>query len=139
MFQKTETERAVSFKFSSDFFLVDLVLSELDAFFKKAYVETTFEFKVIVRELLINAVEHGNQNRKSKVVFCKIEQLDDGRFCITVEDQGKGFDYKSLNMDMPTDPLQDRNRGYALINAFSERLEFYEAGKRISAFVACKP
>lgn len=138
MFQKSETGGGASFTISSDFLLVDRVLTELDGFCERSGVRITFEFKTIVRELLINAVEHGNQKLKTKTVFCGIERLGRGLWRITVEDEGEGFDYASLDMGMPADPLQDRNRGYALINAFSERLEFNLAGNRVSAFVVCQ-
>ena len=90
---------------------------------------------VVLRELLINAIFHGNQNVASRKVQGIIEHTGGRQFKIVVEDEGKGFDYASLDTSLPDDPRHIRNRGYVLIRKVSSALEFNECGNRITAVV----
>ncbi len=135
MFEITKNMHSVSFIFSSDMVLVDRVVEECGPCLKYFGMPASFQFKLVLRELLINAVEHGNRMIYKQLVTCRIECCDKKEFKIMVEDEGAGFDYGAINMELPEDPLQERNRGYALVNAFSDRLEFNTAGNQIIAYV----
>lgn len=135
MFEMKRNSCSVSFVFSSDMLLVDKAVKECGNCLTLLGMQASFRFKLVLRELLTNAVEHGNRMVFRRLVSCRIDCSDKNRFKIIVEDEGCGFDYESIDMKLPEDPLQVRNRGYALINAFSDCLRFNIAGNRITAYV----
>jgi len=89
----------------------------------------------VLRELLVNAITHGNRDIPNGVVICSIEEVDPFRFKIAVEDQGEGFDYADLDTALPENPRRLGDRGYKLINALSDTLQFNEKGNRITAYI----
>jgi len=137
MFNLNEDDNEIIIKFSSDMVAIDRVVEETKIFFNHLNIPIFSEFKIVLRELLINAVEHGNKNDVNKKVICSIEYLGNMRFKITVEDEGQGFNYRSQNMKMPDNPEQDRNRGFALINASSEKIKFNEKGNQVIVYLGC--
>ncbi|QTA90488.1 ATP-binding protein [Desulfonema magnum] len=136
MFEMSENDNTICLNFSSEMHLVDRVIQTCRDYLKRFDVSDFSHFRQAFRELLLNAVEHGNLKIADRVVMCSIEHLDKWQFRITVEDEGDGFDYKSLDMKLPSDPHQIRKRGYALINTFTDRLEFNNKGNRVIAYIS---
>jgi len=135
MFKTDEKSDSISFKLSSEMKLVDNVIRESQRFLKQCDISEFSGFKLVLRELLNNAIEHGNYNIPERLVLCRIEHIADKRFKITVQDEGKGFDYDELVMTLPEDPRQIRNRGYALVNAFSDQIDFNDRGNHVSVYI----
>jgi anti-anti-sigma factor len=135
MFKVAENKKSIIFTLSSEVQLADSVIKESQRFLKQFDISEFSGFKLVLRELLNNAVEHGNYNLSDRTVVCRIEYIGDKRFKITVQDEGKGFDYGKLVMTLPEDPRQIRNRGYALVNAFSDQIDFNDKGNRVTVYV----
>ena len=93
------------------------------------------EFNVVLRELLINAIVHGNECIVERTVKCSIERMGEKRFKVVVKDQGKGFNYRNINIDLPKNSALIENRGYALINKLSDRIEFNNSGNCVTAYI----
>ena len=55
-------------------------------------VDVLFNIKIILNELIINGIKHGNCCNKDKKVYIKLI-IDDKFFDITVKDEGAGFKY----------------------------------------------
>jgi serine/threonine-protein kinase RsbW len=55
-----------------------------------------FDIKVILNELIINAIMHGNLQEPSKFVKVYAEVSEGDCVFITIEDEGEGYDYKCL-------------------------------------------
>lgn len=92
---------------------------------------------VIFRELLSNAIWHGNKNTDEPWVSARIEHLGDDSFSVTVQDNGEGFDYeRDARGDIPEDLRRGNRRGYFLIRVLSERIEFSEKGNCITAYIS---
>lgn len=135
MFNIKENRTKIEFQISSEMINVDRIVREVREFLQQLGMEVFSEFKVVLRELLINAIEHGNKNQEQKKVVCIVDQLEAELFRVQVKDQGNGFAYKDLDMSMPEDPENLRNRGYALIKAFTEDIKFNKKGNQITAYV----
>ena len=135
MFKMNEDENSISFRFSSEMRQADRVIQACDVYLKALGIAEASEFRLVLRELLINAVEHGNKKAVERLVKCDVAYLDEWQFCITVEDEGEGFDHLCLEMKLPDDPQENRKRGYALIYAFTDRLEFNEKGNCVTAYI----
>jgi len=135
MFEIDEQNDAIVFTLSSEMHLVDNVIKESQRFLRQFDITEFSGFKLILRELLNNAVEHGNYNISDRAVVCSLQRIGDKRFKVSVQDEGKGFDYGKLVMTLPEDPRQIRNRGYALVNAFSDQINFNDKGNRVSVYI----
>jgi len=115
--------------------MVSKIIEETQKFIGPFELKDPFGLILIIRELLMNAVIHGNKSIPERIIRCRIEKLEKKKFRIEVEDEGRGFDFKSLEMKIPEDPKYIRNRGYALINALSDQIEFNSQGNHITAYV----
>ncbi len=128
----------LTFSIPSEHRFVYHVLLEVEELFETQRVEGAFELTIVLRELLVNAVEHGNQRDAGLKVTGSVERLEGPRYRIAVEDEGAGFDHRGLDMALPEDPKHVQDRGYTLINALTDQLEFSEKGNRITAVLTLK-
>ncbi len=133
-----QDEDFIRFKFTSEIKLVNDVIQGVRNFLKLYSIEDDGEFVLILRELINNAIEHGNKKIKGLKIFTSIECIGDRRFKIIVEDEGKGFDHKNIDLNLPDNPSQVRNRGLSLVNAFSDQIEFNPKGNCITVYVSIK-
>ena len=131
-----QDENYIEFKLSSEIKMVNKIIKEVRSFLQNYAVEEDGNIILILRELINNAIEHGNKKEKDLIVSVSITHLSDKRFKIVVEDEGDGFDYNSVNYRMSDDPTQIRNRGLCLINSFADEIEFNEYGNMITVYVA---
>lgn len=115
--------------------LVDRVIQQAADFAKQQDTAECPALKTVLRELMINAIEHGNGKDESKEVECRIDALGSGRFQVTVSDQGEGFDTSSVRTRMGVDAGQERSRGFPLIFANSDQVTFNETGTEITAYI----
>lgn len=84
-----------------------------------------FKINFMLREILNNAVEHGNNMEEDKKVYCRVEKKD-SILKFFVKDEGKGFDFLEVsecNLDME-DPLSHRTRGYSTIAAMGFNVSY---------------
>lgn len=136
MFRLDEQENQIVFKFSAEMKLVDRLIKELKEVFPGFGDESSFSpLKLVMREILINAVEHGCAKNPGLCVNGLVRKIADKRYLVTVEDEGPGFDYKSLNFQLSGDASQLRSRGFPLINALSDGIEFNEKGNSVTVYV----
>ena len=138
MFNVKEKENKIEFEFSSQLNFTDRVISDTRDFVSHSGMAGNMSgVEHVLRELLLNAIEHGNKGKPEKKVKCVIEIIGSGRLKITVNDQGKGFDYKKIKIASPV-PEQTRNRGYPIINAYSDEIEFGEKGNPVTVYIMIK-
>ena len=84
---------------------------------------------VAVRESVINAIKHGNQNDEQKRVFVEFTRLNEaGGVAIRVRDEGPGFDPDSLPDPLaPENMLKSSGRGIFLIKNFMDEMRLQRA------------
>ncbi len=89
--------------------------------------EQVYQIGMGVREMVINAIEHGNGFSSDKTVSFEAS-VDEEAIRVTVVDQGSGFDPSSV-----PDPLDEENllrcsgRGLLLMRAFFDKVEIEPA------------
>lgn len=105
---------------------VDEILIKIDRLVKNS--DTMFDIKLILNELVINGVFHGNDCISSKCVKLSLE-LKENKMIIQVEDEGKGIDFDIKDYD-PTE-LSCSGRGLVLVNGLSD--EFYIQKNKVTA------
>ncbi len=87
-----------------------------------------YKLSMAVREILINALEHGNRGDSGKAIGLGFSLLGD-RLVVEIHDQGKGFDLTRV-----PDPRQDENllrtsgRGLFLVRCFADELQVKSSG-----------
>lgn len=69
-----------------------------------------FMINFVLRELLINAVEHGNKLVREKKVTC-FASYSDNEIYINISDEGKGFALDKLDNCSKKNTLRKRRRG----------------------------
>jgi anti-sigma regulatory factor (Ser/Thr protein kinase) len=83
-----ENDTTVSFRFPSDRTLLNAALGVAKASLRKWGIQQAEPILLSVRELLINAIVHGNKNDATKQVVCQLIKSPDGGLAICVEDEG---------------------------------------------------
>ncbi len=90
---------------------------------------------ISVTECISNAIVHGNQNDKNKLVHLELRTEED-QLQFIIEDEGEGFDFALL--PDPTAPENIENpggRGIFLIRHLSDDVKFEEGGKKVTLWV----
>jgi len=99
--------------------------------------EQQFDIRVILSELLQNAIRHGNANDSNKKVRIDVWLHDDRVLSIRVTDQGQGFDVKrtiecrgkacgdALAMD-------ESGRGLLIVQSLCDDIQFNPVGNAIT-------
>lgn len=100
--------------------------------------DTLFEIKVILNELIQNAMCHGNKNDDVKSVKLNVK-IEGDNICIVVEDEGEGYNFKQLLSSIKNDKpvgcdvcdLKESGRGMVLVTSLSEKISFNAKGNRV--------
>lgn len=83
-----------------------------------------FRISFMLREVINNAVEHGNLFDESKKVDICVECFEEGMI-FKVKDEGPGFSLDVLN-HIPDQHLRVRNRGILLVKEFGFELDIVD-------------
>jgi serine/threonine-protein kinase RsbW len=100
--------------------------------------DTEFEIKVVLNELILNAIKHGNREIKGNFVKIAVAITEENKILIIVEDEGQGYNYSYLLNDEPC-PVNDADllemkvsgRGLLIVTNLCERVRFNKKGNRI--------
>lgn len=106
----------------------------VDAAEKMGYpCASCFALRLAIEEAVSNAFHHGHRNLDPEADIELAWEVSPERITIVVEDQGPGFDPKTL-----PDPTTEANiekpsgRGLLLIRAYMSRVDFNDAGNRVT-------
>ena len=83
--------------------------------------DSAYFIEMAVREIVVNAIRHGNQLELDKTVHVQF-WFDSERFEVVIHDQGNGFDFNHL--PDPCDPenlLKSSGRGIFLVRSFMDQ------------------
>lgn len=130
IFDISKTKDSIEFAFSSTMENIDEVCGQTTDFLKSCIKEVEnqiFPINLVLREGLTNAVRHGNSNQSDKIVKCLLEIHEGSRVCLTIEDQGDGFDWKK-QQEAPLPEVDDHGRGIIIIDTYFSRYSYNEKG-----------
>lgn len=124
--------RLLRLEFSSAFDMVDFVQVISDHVSRQIGLDedATHWVGVAIRECVINAIKHGNQNDASKHVVVEFRPVhaDAPELTISVRDQGQGFDPDTLSDPLaPENLLKSSGRGIFLIRSFMDDVQLIRA------------
>ena len=87
------------------------------------------DIEMALHEALANAVIHGNGENSCKRVYVECRCYMDGEVAITVQDQGRGFDYNAIpNPTFRENLLLTYGRGIYLMKTLMDEVTFEEGG-----------
>jgi serine/threonine-protein kinase RsbW len=110
--------------------LVDRILGELGRLVSVDGHRDALD--LALREALVNAVVHGNQNDPARQVHVECFQMADGSILLVVRDQGSGFDPDGvMDPTVPENLTRATGRGIFLIRKFMDEVEFVKGGREI--------
>lgn len=138
-----ETMRKYSCIIASKFDNVSSAVSDITYYLKDVYGQieecNLFEIKVILNELILNAIKHGNKCDCSKnvKVTAGITRSEHAFFMIT--DEGSGYDYQCMLekpqfcLDDFTDicDIKETGRGIMIVKNLTEKLKFNRKGNKV--------
>lgn len=113
------------------------ILDYLDKAVGSISEERVYELKVILNELLINAIRHGNNECSRKNVYINVGLIDKRTVFIIVMDEGCGFDYdKVLNCKFDLNncglfDMKETGRGLRIVNCLSDKMKFNNKGNKV--------
>jgi len=132
-----ETPFTTEIRFSSDPLLVPGICNAAASFAGNLLSGDHPKLMLVLRELLRNAVEHGNGRDTSRTVLCRLSrQLGTRVIEIAVTDEGTGFDFAATNYQLPGVPQANSHCGLRLVYALSDDLRFEDGGRTVVCHVS---
>lgn len=128
------SSRALEIRFPSKLNLASEVIQAATAFGRQFGVNP-LRLSIVLRELLRNAIEHGNREDSNREVTCTVACDEQEGLRITVRDEGEGFDFSKLDLALPDNAERLEHRGFILVNAYTSQLNFNDTGNEITALM----
>jgi len=119
--------------------LVPAVCHLVTAFVGNLSTGESTKLIMILRELLENALEHGNRNDPSLQITCEIHWPEANSIEVAVSDEGEGFSMDTIDLKNPDSPTEIRRRGLRLVDALSDSLELKDCGRSVICRLAWHP
>lgn len=97
-----------------------------------------FELKVVLNELILNAIIHGNKEDKAKFVEVNAAITKSNYFLLSISDEGEGYDYNfylkkcSENKDVLCwNDVEEKGRGIKIVKSLCDNIRFNEKGNKV--------
>jgi serine phosphatase RsbU (regulator of sigma subunit)/anti-sigma regulatory factor (Ser/Thr protein kinase) len=109
---------------------VAVILSTMDSL---GYPDESIrKMKIVLTELLANAIDHGNRKDHSKKVTIG-HIVNRKKAIISIVDEGDGFDPKSVpDPTLPENVVKDCGRGLYIVNKYVDSVAFNSKGNRVT-------
>ncbi len=129
--QSSRKAKSLSLELKSIFQSVEEAAKKVELFLERG---KGFDL-LSLREILTNAIEHGNKFSPYKEVFLKVTETD--RYVkIIVQDQGEGFNWQEIiEKKLNPESLDERGRGIFLAKMSSDFLAFNSRGNRATIII----
>ena len=148
MFRVSKKSDELLIEMHSDLQLIRQVDRPCAEFFGQYGIQPNSDVFLVLRELISNAIHHGNKGDLNRTVHVAIHHLklpDSGcekqpdHFTISVQDEGEGFDYQSQDLFMPEKDRITAKRGLKLVHALVDRLAFRDPGNCATVYLHFNP
>jgi serine/threonine-protein kinase RsbW len=94
-----------------------------------------YDLKVILNELILNAIKHGNKEDSSKSIKISVALMETKYLLLQVEDEGGGYDYSCNNtveIDCTDiDSLLESGRGMTIVKCLCDKVKLNKKGNKI--------
>ena len=114
------------------------IISSIQNVYGELDEEVIFDVKVILNELLLNAIKHGNCCCPDYFVKITAGVLEDDSAFFIIEDQGQGYDYELIRREnlKHVESLQDfkeTGRGILIVENLCNKIYHNKKGNRVIA------
>lgn len=99
--------------------------------------ENLFEIKVVLNELIVNSLCHGNQCELQKATYVTYKLMNDILY-ISVKDEGHGFDPKIRKVSMDdyikttNNNFCEHGRGLIIVESLCNRVKYNNCGNKVA-------
>jgi serine/threonine-protein kinase RsbW len=114
-------------------------IQQLIKYYGNIHMDILFELRVILNELILNAVMHGNKENINKFVNITMGITKDNCILLIIADDGDGYDYNSYlkkcednEEECCWEEIEETGRGIKIIMKLCDRVEFNKKGNKIS-------
>ena len=116
---------------------VEIVISEILEFLNNNInnlsKEDFLDLKLILNELILNAVIHGNNQDITKMVDIILEIKNDNIIEATISDEGDGYNYKEVMVKYnDTSLLDESGRGMLIVSSLIDNISFNDRGNIVN-------
>ena len=117
---------------------VDDVIDFLARGFGELDEANHYELKVVLYELLINAIRHGCKGDARRQVTVEAHLTKRGEANVVVEDDGDGYDTLTVGIDIKDprleaiDDIAEGGRGLAIVRSLCERFSVNAKGNKVA-------
>ncbi len=115
----------------NDVYIISPFIDQLMSFISRFRTvdDNSFEIELTLREALVNAIVHGNQNDPRKRVYVNCRCTTAGEVSITVKDEGNGFEHDAVpDRTSHGNRLRTHGRGIYLIRTLMDEVHFEQGG-----------
>lgn len=89
------------------------------------------ELRLILSELLFNAVIHGNKNNEEKFVKLRLKAVGNTINAV-ISDEGEGFDFSRISYENNEASAEEHGRGISLVKALVDSMSYAKPGNKIT-------
>lgn len=117
--------------------LIKTLLSAIDAEHLVSE-DTLFEIKVILNELIVNAICHGNNCDDNKATYVTVKIVRDSHLYVSVKDEGCGLsqriELKKLDeyLESNNNSYNEHGRGLIIVEQLCDRIKFSKCKNKVS-------
>ncbi len=97
---------------------------------ENGFARSSFVIQLLLREVLNNAVLHGNKGNPEKHVKCRVSFDDNYGMEIAVEDEGEGFEWRKL-AGRKVSSRAGSGRGIAIMRQYGKEVRFNRKGNKV--------
>lgn len=94
-----------------------------------------YDLKVILNELILNAIKHGNKEDSNKSIKISVALIGTEYLLLQVKDEGNGYSYccdNSAGSDCTDiDSLMESGRGMTIVRCLCDKLKLNKKGNKI--------
>jgi len=117
-------------------FVVEELISCLQHNCGELCEEVLFDLKVILNEVLVNAIMHGNREDESKKVKIDAGITEKGDVFLIIEDEGSGYDYEEIcekhkSTVTNVDDMVENGRGIMIVKGLCDKVKVNKKGNKI--------
>lgn len=130
MYSRKDGDGRCEVRMSADVTHIDRFCGDLSAFLARAGLSALeFDFGLMAREALANAILHGSGGDPDKEVFAVLA-LESARLSLTVRDQGPGWNWGEHDWSTPP-PGSVGGRGLCILRHYSDEVLFNGPGNEV--------
>lgn len=118
---------------------ISSILQMLKGVYTNLNEDSLFELRVVLNELFLNAVKHGNKHDSSKLIKASVGITFDDYVYIIVEDEGEGCDYEYIlshsdqndQEALGFNDMKETGRGVLIVSSPCDSIRYNKKGNKI--------